>query len=166
MRKRQTFGWILMILGVFILFVSILGDHHIHLGPLEYVYRLFDWFSIGAFFELVFKSFRSILQFISQYFWCLLLILLGLALIYGAKRQKDYDEQTVYGAPDYKKILCRNLDDMKLAGVCSGLAERFQVDPTIVRIIVLFLGLTTGGWLLVLYLVLALLLPGEHLGRH
>lgn len=62
-------------------------------------------------------------------------------------------------------MICRNLDDMKLAGVCSGIAHLFQVDATIVRIIVLFCGFSSGGTLLFVYILLALLLPGEHLGR-
>jgi phage shock protein C len=45
-----------------------------------------------------------------------------------------------------------------ILGVCSGLADYFNVDPTIVRLIfiVAFLGFGTG---LLVYLVLAILMP-------
>ena len=48
--------------------------------------------------------------------------------------------------------------EKKIFGVCSGLANYFDVDPTIVRIlfIVAFLFAGTG---LLLYLVLFLLMP-------
>ena len=44
-----------------------------------------------------------------------------------------------------------------IAGVCGGLGEYLDIDPTIVRVLaVLILGL---GW--VTYLVLALIIPSE-----
>ncbi|MBA3900785.1 MAG: PspC domain-containing protein [Bacteroidetes bacterium] len=45
-----------------------------------------------------------------------------------------------------------------ILGVCSGLAEYFSVDPTIVRLIfiVAFFGFGTG---LLVYIVLAILMP-------
>ncbi len=48
--------------------------------------------------------------------------------------------------------------DKKIAGVCGGLAEYFDIDPLIVRVAVLFLTFCVGGGLL-LYIVLALLAP-------
>ncbi|MCQ2223380.1 MAG: PspC domain-containing protein [Bacteroidaceae bacterium] len=48
--------------------------------------------------------------------------------------------------------------DKKLAGVCGGLAEYFDVDPLLVRIGMLVLTFCGGGGLL-LYIVLALLAP-------
>ena len=48
--------------------------------------------------------------------------------------------------------------DKKLAGVCGGIAEYFDVDPLLVRIafIILFLG---GGSGLLVYILLWLLAP-------
>lgn len=48
--------------------------------------------------------------------------------------------------------------DKKLFGVCSGLANYFDLDPTVMRIIfiVAFLFFGTG---LLLYLILALVMP-------
>ena len=48
--------------------------------------------------------------------------------------------------------------DKKIAGVCGGLAEYFDVDPLLVRIGMLFLTFCIGGGLL-LYIVIALLAP-------
>lgn len=170
MRRRRTFGWIIVIVGVVGLLVSILHDYHINIGPFEIIYKLFDWFSISALIELLIVSFSSVIQFISNYFWTLLLISLGMAILFGAKRQEQYDHDLTFDFDSeerYKRLhhsLCRNLDDMKLAGVCSGVARKFELDPTIIRIIVLFLGFMSGGIVLFIYLLLSFLLPGEHLG--
>ena len=48
--------------------------------------------------------------------------------------------------------------DKKLFGVCSGLGEYFDIDPTIVRVLFVFGFLAAGGGLL-LYLILAIVLP-------
>jgi len=48
--------------------------------------------------------------------------------------------------------------DKKIFGVCSGLGEYFDIDPTIVRVIFLFALIAFGTGLL-LYLILALVMP-------
>lgn len=56
------------------------------------------------------------------------------------------------------KKLYRNVDNKMLAGVCSGLADYFVLDPTIIRIVwVLFIGL--GGTGLFAYIVCAIIIP-------
>lgn len=48
--------------------------------------------------------------------------------------------------------------DSKIFGVCGGLGEYFDIDPAIIRIIFL-VALVTFGTGLLLYLVLALVMP-------
>ncbi len=50
--------------------------------------------------------------------------------------------------------------DKKLFGVCGGLAEYFEMDPTIMRVIFLiaFVAFGTGG---LLYLILAIAMPDQ-----
>ncbi|MGX7350096.1 PspC domain-containing protein [Dolosicoccus paucivorans] len=57
--------------------------------------------------------------------------------------------------------LYKSSTNKMLAGVCGGLAEYFNVDPTLVRIIfgVLFLSGSIGIWL---YILLALILPYDY----
>ena len=52
----------------------------------------------------------------------------------------------------------RSRDEKMIAGVCGGLAEWLDLDPSIVRLIFVLLGLTFGHGILV-YLVLALVMP-------
>ncbi len=37
------------------------------------------------------------------------------------------------------KKLYRSVDDSKIAGVCAGIAKYFNIDPTIVRLLAVFL---------------------------
>jgi len=54
--------------------------------------------------------------------------------------------------------LYRLRNDRVLAGVCSGLAEYLNLDPTVVRVIFVLLGLMTG-WGVLAYIILALVMP-------
>jgi phage shock protein C len=59
------------------------------------------------------------------------------------------------------KRLYRSSKDRKLAGVCGGVGEYFNIDPTIIRVLYLFCaifpGFIFGG--IVVYFILALIIP-------
>ena len=55
------------------------------------------------------------------------------------------------------KKLYRNTSNKMIAGVCSGLAEYINIDPTIVRLIWALIALSGAG--LVAYLVAAIIIP-------
>lgn len=57
-----------------------------------------------------------------------------------------------------KKRLYRSRRDVMIAGVCGGIAEYFDVDPTIVRLIAVVLILGWGSGLLA-YLIAVLIIP-------
>lgn len=58
------------------------------------------------------------------------------------------------------KKLYRSKTDKKIFGVCGGLAEYFDVDVTVIRILFLVGLLIVGGGLLA-YLICALVMPEE-----
>lgn len=58
------------------------------------------------------------------------------------------------------KKLYRSRDDKIIAGVCGGLAEYLNTDPTLVRLALAMLILFAGSGLL-LYLVCAIIIPVE-----
>lgn len=59
---------------------------------------------------------------------------------------------------NYKR-LTRSTTDRKIAGVCGGLAQYLNVDPTVIRILFLFALLTgLGFWL---YLVVWICAPED-----
>jgi len=57
-----------------------------------------------------------------------------------------------------EKRLMRNKNDQMFMGVASGIADYFQIDPVIVRLIFVLLTLSHGFGLL-LYIVLAFIMP-------
>jgi len=57
------------------------------------------------------------------------------------------------------KKLYRSQTDSKIAGICGGIGELYELDPTIVRLVVALLALITGivpfsiayivGWIII-----------------
>ncbi|HAO64848.1 TPA: hypothetical protein DCQ44_02600 [Candidatus Taylorbacteria bacterium] len=59
------------------------------------------------------------------------------------------------------KKLQRSSTDKVIAGVCGGIAKYLEIDSTLVRIIFILLALMGGSGIL-LYLILALIIPSEN----
>lgn len=59
--------------------------------------------------------------------------------------------------------LYRSQRDKKVFGLCGGLAEAFNIDPTILRLIVAIGVIFSGGTVLLLYVVASLVIPKEPL---
>ena len=55
------------------------------------------------------------------------------------------------------KKLYRNTQNKMIAGVCAGVGEYLNIDPTVIRLIWALIGLTGAG--LIAYLVAALIIP-------
>jgi phage shock protein C len=49
--------------------------------------------------------------------------------------------------------------DKKIMGVCGGIAEYFNIDPTIVRLGAVVLVLVTGGAAIIAYLIVGVVVP-------
>ena len=58
------------------------------------------------------------------------------------------------------KKLYLSKTDKKLFGVCGGIAEYFNIDSTIVRIVALVLGICYGAGIIA-YIIAALLMPNK-----
>lgn len=59
------------------------------------------------------------------------------------------------------KRLYRSETNRKLAGVCGGIGEYLHVDPTIIRVVFIFLLLPGGVPGVLLYLLLWIFIPTE-----
>lgn len=57
--------------------------------------------------------------------------------------------------------LFRSRDDRMLAGVAGGLAELWDADPSLVRVVWVILVPLTGGFALLAYVIMALVVPEE-----
>ncbi|HMM43214.1 MAG TPA: PspC domain-containing protein [Thermomicrobiales bacterium] len=62
--------------------------------------------------------------------------------------------------PSGPRRLHRSSSNKMLLGVCGGLGEHFDIDPTILRLLFV-VGLVLGGTSLVLYIVLAVIMPSD-----
>ncbi len=101
----------------------------------------------------------------------ILLILLGMAIIYYRQNEQIPDAPAnpsepqrtapAQAQPTAPRQLRRSLTDRKIFGVCGGLAEYFSIDPNLTRILYVVLCLATGGAGILLYFILALVVPDE-----
>jgi phage shock protein C len=60
-----------------------------------------------------------------------------------------------------QKRLYRSTEERMFAGVCGGIAEYLDVDPTLVRLFFVALTLLSGGQGLLIYIVLMLVVPEQ-----
>jgi phage shock protein C len=60
-----------------------------------------------------------------------------------------------------KKLTRTDKSDSMVFGVCGGLAKHFEMDTTIVRIIVALLTVFSFGGLLLAYIIMAIIMPKE-----
>jgi phage shock protein C len=61
---------------------------------------------------------------------------------------------------EYKQ-LTRSTSNRMIAGVCAGLGEYLNIDPTIVRLLVLLAFFTGFGGIALVYLIMALVVPEQ-----
>jgi len=57
------------------------------------------------------------------------------------------------------KRLYKSATNKVISGVCGGIAEYFNVDPTIVRLIVVILSLGGAGSPILIYIIAAIIIP-------
>ena len=60
-----------------------------------------------------------------------------------------------------KKKLFKSQTNKKLCGVCGGIAEYFEIDPTLVRLALVAFTLLGGSGILA-YIVCAIVIPTEN----
>lgn len=80
-----------------------------------------------------------------------------------ANAQKAAESQKRSGGTSMQKRLSRSTKDRMLAGVCGGIADYFDIDPSLVRIGFVLLALFSGGGVLgvVAYIVMMIIIPEE-----
>jgi len=59
------------------------------------------------------------------------------------------------------KRLTRSKEDRMVAGVCGGIANYLDLDPTLVRLVFVALSLMSGGQGLIIYIIMMLVVPEE-----
>jgi phage shock protein C len=61
-----------------------------------------------------------------------------------------------------EKRLCRSRDNRMLAGVCAGLANYFNLDPTIIRVLAVVCLLAFNVMAFLAYIILIIVVPVEN----
>jgi phage shock protein C len=64
---------------------------------------------------------------------------------------------------DPTRRLYRSRSDRKLAGVCGGLAQFFNLDPTLIRVLFVVLAVLGGSGILI-YLAMWIMVPNQPQG--
>ena len=104
-----------------------------------------------------------------------LLILAGVAFLFGGREYVTSQPEPASEmppvvepagdpaapAPERKQRMYRSRADKKIAGVCGGLAAYLAVDPVIVRLAFVMAGIASIGFMVVVYIVLAIAVPVE-----
>lgn len=57
------------------------------------------------------------------------------------------------------KVLKKSKTNRMICGVCGGIGEYFNIDPTLIRLLVVILGFTSTG--LIFYIIAAIIMPEE-----
>ena len=63
------------------------------------------------------------------------------------------------------KRLFRSYDNKMLGGICGGLAEYFEVDPSVVRILAVISLFISGGMTILVYIVAWIIIPLNEPGQ-
>ena len=109
-----------------------------------------------------------------EYVFPVLLIILGMAIIYYRQSKTETADQNSQqaqpaGAPDFSfqaqsyRQFRRSSSDKKIFGVCGGLAHYFGIDSSLMRMLYVVLCLASFGAGLVLYILIALIVPYDHI---
>ncbi len=104
-----------------------------------------------------------------RYFLPALLIAIGLFLIisYFTKKPsilnetKTETEETKSETEEQLKRLFRSKKNRMIFGVCGGLGEYLNTDPTVIRILWVILAISSLGMAILLYLIMAIIVPEE-----
>ena len=100
-----------------------------------------------------------------------LIILLGFGVLSWRPRRKKKEVKRAVEVPSGKEKIVveeqkskdkkrlQRSTDKKIAGVCGGLGEYFNIDPTLIRIAFVLGTIFTNGGFLVAYILLAFVMP-------
>ena len=80
--------------------------------------------------------------------------------MYGAEEGATSHDAPIHAAPEPRRLM-RSKAGRKMAGVCAGLGDYFNMDPTIVRLLFIA-AIFAGGAGIILYLIMWMVVPQKH----
>lgn len=130
---------------------SIIKDKTLFWGSLLIVVGMFLIFrQMGLFYSFNFWHIPW------QSVWAVALILVGAVLLFN-KSKKDKAKEG--GEESEKKQLYRSRDQKMIAGVCGGLAEYFELDVSIIRVLWVIGTLLSIGVGILIYVIMLIVFP-------
>ncbi len=57
------------------------------------------------------------------------------------------------------KQLTRSVTNRMIAGICAGIGEYSNIDPTVIRLIAVLLLFLTGPGVVIAYIIMAIIIP-------
>ena len=108
---------------------------------------------LGRILETVFSVFWSFIPFIVSIVFSLIVVAIGIVLIVVTFQKASKQSKS--------NRLFRSTSNKKIAGVCGGIAVFFGIDPVVVRIIAIVLGLVSFYLIVPLYLILWIAVPPD-----
>jgi len=103
-----------------------------------------------------------------------LLILAGVAFLFGGRNSMVTPAPAApagpgeapapaAAAPQGRSRLYKSRTEKKIFGVCGGIAEYFDADPTMVRLLFIIAAFASFGFMALLYIAVAIVAPREPL---
>ena len=91
-----------------------------------------------------------------QMVWASFLIIIGLYLLMNRKKKENTESETfeIKG-----KKLYRSKTQKMLAGVCGGIAEYFEMDVSIIRILWAIITIASAGFGILIYILMIIIFP-------
>lgn len=152
-------------------FKTIVGMGMLFVTSLFLIQQLFPWFGLTVGTQLV-----DLLPFIGG----IMVALIGLGMFSGQKKEKrtktkfvptsektitlsDLNDVTIldnYALTQPKKLF-RSGKDKRLYGVCGGIAKYFGLNPFAVRLLWAILTLSSGGFMVPMYILMVIIMPKE-----
>lgn len=75
------------------------------------------------------------------------------------KSEVTVDRKIVEKRKNHMKRIYKSQKEKMICGVCGGVAEYFNIDPTLIRLLFVIFGLTGSG--ILAYIVAAVIIPME-----
>ena len=129
---------------------SIIKDKPLFWGSLLIVVGVFLLFrQMGLFYSFQFWHIPW------QSVWAIVLILIGAVLLFNKTREDKIEE----GAEDTEKKLYRSRRQKMVGGVCGGLAEYFELDVSIIRVLWVIGTIISAGVGILVYIIMLIVFP-------
>lgn len=93
-----------------------------------------------------------------QMIWAAFLIIIGLYLLLNRKKKENEETESF----ELKgKKLYRSRSQKMLAGVCGGIADYFEMDVSIIRILWAIITIASAGFGILIYILMIIIFPEE-----